>query len=88
MGVSGAVKCRECGGEMEEGDILATYGGVAARFRNYGEFRGDKVVPFYCKNCGYIELYKRKESTESFDKLHKGGVGSHEWSVLGPKSFE
>lgn len=25
-----------------------------------GDFVGDKIIPFYCKNCGYIELFSEK----------------------------
>lgn len=25
-----------------------------------GDFIGDKIVPIYCKNCGYIELFNEK----------------------------
>jgi len=25
-----------------------------------GDFVGDKIIPFYCKNCGYIELFIEK----------------------------
>lgn len=24
-------------------------------------FRGDKIKPFYCEKCGYIELYRIKK---------------------------
>lgn len=24
-----------------------------------GDFVGDAIIPFYCKNCGYIELYRK-----------------------------
>jgi hypothetical protein len=23
-----------------------------------GDWYGDKVIPFFCNNCGYIEIYK------------------------------
>jgi predicted nucleic-acid-binding Zn-ribbon protein len=25
-----------------------------------GDVVGDKIIPFYCKNCGYIELFVEK----------------------------
>lgn len=25
-----------------------------------GDLAGDKIVPFYCEKCGYIELYDQK----------------------------
>ena len=50
------VACPKCGGEMEKGRRLWSYGGVL--FTKKGDVFGDKIVPFYCKQCGYIELYK------------------------------
>ncbi len=41
---------------MEQGNYLSGYGAV--RLIKYGDFRGDKVIPFYCKNCGFIKLYR------------------------------
>ena len=43
---------------MAEGDQLSGYGPV--QLVKTGDLRGDKVVPFYCKTCGYIELYNEK----------------------------
>ena len=51
-----AKKCPKCGGEMEKGRRLVSYYGVT--FAKKGDWFGDKIIPFYCKNCGYIELYK------------------------------
>jgi predicted nucleic-acid-binding Zn-ribbon protein len=50
--------CPKCGNVMKRGDYLAGYG--AARLVKIGDLRGDKVIPFYCENCGYIELYNEK----------------------------
>ena len=50
--------CPKCGGEMAVGDQLSGYGPV--RLVKFGDLRGDKVIPFYCKYCGYIELYNEK----------------------------
>jgi hypothetical protein len=46
------------GNEMIRTDYLSGYGAV--RLMKFGDLRGDKVIPFYCKNCGYIELYNEK----------------------------
>jgi len=55
-------KCPKCGGEMEKGRIF-TYGGIS--FAKKGDWFGDKIIPYYCKNCGYIEIYKEmKEKKE------------------------
>lgn len=32
------------------------------KFRKTDDWIGDKIIPFYCRKCGYIELYK--EMTE------------------------
>ena len=69
MSESKVKKCPECGGEMEEGgDLFGSY-----FFLIYSEvylrkkglhWHGDKIVPSYCKNCGYIKLYKEMKEKE------------------------
>lgn len=51
-------KCPKCGGEMEKEKDLRGYGSVT--LRKSGDFIGDMIIPFYCKNCGFIELYRQK----------------------------
>jgi len=55
-------KCPKCGEEMEEGRSLNTrylLGSLDVSFTRKKTFWwGDKIIPFYCKNCGFIELYK------------------------------
>ncbi len=46
-------KCPKCGGEMVEGKDLGE-----AALRKKGDWIGDRIIPFYCTNCGFIELYK------------------------------
>jgi predicted nucleic-acid-binding Zn-ribbon protein len=43
---------------MKQASYLSGYG--AARLMKPGDLRGDKVIPFYCENCGYIEFYNEK----------------------------
>jgi len=50
-------ECPKCGGVMEKGKRLYAYGGVT--FAKKGDFFGDKIIPYYCRACGYIELYKK-----------------------------
>jgi len=57
MGGSEVMKCPKCGGEMKKGRGLAGGYGII-RFVKMGDLRGDITSAFYCKNCGYIELYK------------------------------
>jgi len=61
--------CPKCGGEMEEGERITSFGRgwfpQAVKFAKKMDIYGDKIVPFYCKNCGYVELYKEmKEKRE------------------------
>jgi predicted nucleic-acid-binding Zn-ribbon protein len=49
-------KCPKCGGEMEKGKRLYSYGSVT--FTKKDGWLGDKIIPYYCKKCGFIELYK------------------------------
>ena len=48
--------CPKCGRELVEGKRLVAYLGVTIAKK--GDLFGDKIIPFYCKNCGYIELYR------------------------------
>ena len=49
-------KCPKCGGKMEEGRRLYAASGVT--FAKKGDMFGDRIIPYYCRNCGYIELFK------------------------------
>ncbi len=61
-----SIKCPKCGNPLEKGSL-----GYSARtalpltILKKGDFIGDTIIPFYCKNCGYIELYNEKFSTSS-----------------------
>lgn len=61
-------KCPKCGNEMEEADKIVGYGLAAIHILKKGDLSGDKVVPFYCHNCGYIELYNEKSLKMSLGK--------------------
>jgi len=64
MNQSEVKKCPKCGGTLEKGKGLASYGYVVF-MRTNAFLRGDKIIAHYCKNCGYIELYKKiKERKE------------------------
>ena len=58
MSKSEVKKCPKRGGEMVEGKRLVGY--VRISLAKKGDVFGDNIIPFYCKNCGYIELYKEK----------------------------
>jgi len=51
-------KCPKCGSEMVSVFSLDSYGEV--RIKKVGDLYGDHVIPFNCKQCGYIELYNEK----------------------------
>jgi len=58
-------KCPKCDGLMDDGRSLSTSYGlmemeVSLKKRKAILF-GDKFTPFYCRNCGYIELYLEKK---------------------------
>jgi predicted nucleic-acid-binding Zn-ribbon protein len=54
------MKCPKCNTEMTRADNIPSHLGAAARLLKFGDTRGDKIIPFYCANCGYIELYNEK----------------------------
>ena len=60
--------CPKCQRDMIEGrelvsmrplDLLAMQ---EVRFARKNTIRTDKVVPYFCQNCGYIEMYKEIDS--------------------------
>jgi predicted nucleic-acid-binding Zn-ribbon protein len=56
-----SMKCPRCGGQLEKGNL--GYSGRTAfpiTILKKGDFIGDKIIPFYCKNCGHIELFNEK----------------------------
>ncbi len=54
-------KCPKCNGEMEKGrSLIATHAHFwEVLFSKKGDWYGDKIIPLYCKKCGYIELIQR-----------------------------
>jgi len=57
------MKCPKCGSQMDEASSLGSIAGHPAGGNTLvkkGDFVGDKIGPFYCKNCGYIEFYVEK----------------------------
>ena len=58
-------KCPKCGGQMVEASRLVTRAfslkGVILPGVSLAKKRdvlGDRIIPFYCEDCGYIEFYK------------------------------
>jgi predicted nucleic-acid-binding Zn-ribbon protein len=51
--------CPKCGGEMIEG-VTTNY----VRILKQGDLSGDLVAAFYCRECGFVEFYKKASSKE------------------------
>jgi len=52
-------KCPECGGEMQQAVHLVGYAVPVRLLKNGDDFLdADRIIPFYCKNCGFIKLYR------------------------------
>jgi len=58
--------CPKCRGQMIEAHRLVAHTRLLAgiSLAKKGDILGDQIFPFYCKNCGYIELYKGKTQEE------------------------
>ena len=56
-----AKKCPKCGGDMEKGTMDVLFGMHIIKEGGSKIRAGAKVFPYYCKSCGYVELYKEKK---------------------------
>ena len=65
-------KCPKCGGEMVKADRIVAHTRVLAgvSLAKMGDLVGDKIIPHYCRDCGYIELYKEVKPGEQLP--HQG----------------
>jgi predicted nucleic-acid-binding Zn-ribbon protein len=58
-------QCPKCDGIMEDGRSLSTSWQIVEMEvylkKKKAIWFGDEITPFYCKNCGYIELYLEKK---------------------------
>jgi len=53
------VKLRSVPNVMQKGDkLVGERGLLSVRFAKKVDALGDRIIPFYCKNCGFIEIYK------------------------------
>ena len=50
-------KCPKCNGGMIQGEFLKNLPKVAVISKE-GRRRFDKVIPTYCNQCGFVEIYK------------------------------
>lgn len=53
-------ECPKCGGKMESGEVRADF-----RILKQGDLYGDRTHALYCRDCGFVELYKEASSKES-----------------------
>jgi predicted nucleic-acid-binding Zn-ribbon protein len=58
---SQAGECPKCGGEMIQGETTDY-----VRILKPGDPSGDLVATFYCRQCGFVEFYKKASSRESW----------------------
>ena len=58
MSESEPKKCPKCGGEMVEAETLIP---KVIIYPKRGRLLGDGIIPTFCENCGFIELYKKKK---------------------------
>jgi predicted nucleic-acid-binding Zn-ribbon protein len=79
---SQADDCPKCGGEMIQG-ITTNY----VRILKPGDLSGDLVTAFYCRECGFIEFYKKPSSKEPW-RLQRREEGQPEESEQTPTEDE
>lgn len=51
--------CPKCGSKMLADKNLGS-GAIEASLIRENEFRGDDIKAYYCRKCGFIELYRRE----------------------------
>ena len=52
-------KCPKCGVEMGNDRHLSSYTEISLAREN--EYVGDRIRVFYCKACGFMELYRGRQ---------------------------
>ena len=60
MGGGEVMKCPKCRGEMRSGSVAGNF-----RILKEGDLYGDMARVFYCRDCGFIELYKERSTKEA-----------------------
>jgi len=55
--ISEGKKCPKCSGEMVQGEFLKNLPKIVV-FSKEGRRSLDRVIPNYCKKCGFVEIYK------------------------------
>jgi len=62
--MSGVKKCPKCGGEMVQGEFLKNLPKIIVSPKK-GRRSLDKVIPTYCKKCGFMEIYKEMKEKKN-----------------------
>ncbi|MGB9676923.1 MAG: YgiT-type zinc finger protein [Candidatus Bathyarchaeales archaeon] len=57
--MSEAKKCPKCSGEMMLGKVTSD-----VRILKQGDLVGDELYAFYCRDCGFVEFYKKPSTKE------------------------
>jgi len=55
-------KCLKCGGIMVKGSVEnlgLAFGCTRTEPKKPEDLPADRVQPYYCENCGYMEFYKK-----------------------------
>jgi predicted nucleic-acid-binding Zn-ribbon protein len=52
--------CPKCGSRMLSDKKFGS-GAVETSLFNEGEFRGDDIKAYYCRKCGFVELYRKEK---------------------------
>ena len=67
--------CQKCRGEMEIGYLLGAWSWSSQKNR-WSTKQSKKISGYACKNCGYVELYVRKDqgTIEIIPKYNKNWV--------------
>jgi predicted nucleic-acid-binding Zn-ribbon protein len=79
---SEAGDCPKCGGEMIQG-MTTNY----VRILKPGDLSGDLVATFYCRECGFVEFYKKPSSKEPW-RWQRHQEGQSQESEQTPKEDE
>lgn len=60
MAVGRSGKCPKCGGAMASGTVSGNL-----RILKQGDLVGDRADVLYCRDCGFVELYKEPSTRET-----------------------
>ena len=76
--MSEAKICPKCSGEMVKGHRITGHLVTAVRFTKMSDMIGDMIIPYYCRKCGFIELFKEMKDEKGYTELVQEMVGHKE----------